>query len=340
MKTAERLGYVLVGALGVLMGSSAYIVYKNTVTGFPVAASFFWMVCIGILAAFILPRDLKLLSQPGLSFKNGFTSLYRTPSIEGGVIRAFRRYGIWRTALNATMYTMSFVCILTALQSGQPGVVITLLVMGQLQPILSAILGHLFLGDRVNRWPMYCLGAGTTLVGVTLYRYQMFVSQHIPAFDRVMVLALTILALNTRNVIDAGFRRRLNISQTDAVTVLMLSSTPIGFIWAMVEAGYGTFPIPNLSQGLGLVYLGVVPTVFGLVLQNIARDKLGVATSESIGNMRPAFALALGVIPLSWFTLRHDAFNWVNYAGIALSIVGIIIVILFARGEVRSVKAS
>lgn len=334
MSVLERVGYILVCIVGVFMAATAYIVYTNTVTGFPVAASFFWMMVIALPASLVLPKDLRPLARGDLSHSQRFALLYPTRT-QGGVVEAFRRYGFWRAFLNAVMYTLSFGCLLYALQSGQPGVVVTLLVMNQLQPVLNALLGHVYLNDRVNNWRMYILGAGTTILGIMLYRYQLLASQHIAVFDRVMLIALVCLALSARTVIDARFRRKLDIAQTDAVAILMIGSLLLAMVWALIETGHHSFPFPNQRQMLGLIYIGIVPTVVGLVFQNIARDKLGVATSEAIRNIRPMFALVIGAVPFSWFAMRQSAFNWINYVGITLATLGIMIVVLFAKGEVH-----
>lgn len=330
MKFSEKVPYMFLSAFAVLVATSAYPVYKNTMSGFPIGASYFWFVSFAFLGSLLLPKQLTDVKEKGLM------ALY--PEMPGkSWLRSVRKIGTWRMGLNAVLYTTYFSILLSNIRNPQPSVIITILVLGQIKPILGAYLGFRFLHDTCKSWTAYVIGACVAIAGVFLYRYQQLLTAHIAILDPVALLMfVSITAETVRGIFDAHMRRTKKIPQTDAVMSVMAGASVIGCVWMFAEAGFGVPQLPTFHQLLVLIYLGVMPTAIGLIFANTARDKLGFQVSELMSNMRPLFALLYGTIPLAWFALKQEPLHLVHYIGLILTIVGVAIVLFFAKGEAKT----
>lgn len=329
LSSRQRILYSLLCGLGTLIAASAYVVYANVVTGYPVGASYFWFMLFATATAVFLPRKIHGLFRQDLSWEQKGSLLYPEHPIKSAVT-ALARYGIIRTLLIAVFYTGGFALTLRVLQMPDQDVVITFLVIIQLEPLINITLGTFLLKDGVRRWGVFCLGMAITLGGVMIYRHELWENNAFK-MDRATLFALLVLIAHTRNVWDAQFRRTLSVPQVGAVAVTMIGGSLLGGIWMFAESYPALPPLPSIEQALGLLYLGVMPTAISPVLYNTARDKIGVPVAEAISNLRPIFAIIVGMIPISWFALepKLDTLNWI---GIVLTILGVMLVALKSEG--------
>ena len=332
MTMLQRLGAFLLCLLATLMGSSAYIVYRNTLTGYPVGASFFWFSLFAFISALCMPTTRSppfYVEPPGASWW-----------------RSLKKVSLWFYLLDGLLYTLDFACILYNLHSRELGVVVTILIVAQIRPIATTILGVRFLHDTCKSWTVFVVGGLMTIAGVIIYGY--------PSKDEIGVdtANATFLGINlviliafiglvfevVQGTIDAYYRRKTAITQADASANLFASATILGFIWMLmehtfIEASPGLPPLPTAAQLAPLAFLGLAPTALGAIMRNVVRDQLGVPTVDVIGNMRPVFAIIIGLIPFSWFATKNPSFTPEHTGGILLTVAGTIIVALFAKGE-------
>ena len=326
MKNLSRPLALFLCVFTVLIGSSAYIVYHNVLRDFPKDAGFFWFVFFGMVAMVGFPKSLQRPFYPETS----------------GIVvsRVVRQVGFKLLALDALFYTLSFACTLYVIKSKESGVVITLMIVNQIRPAANAYCSFVVLGDKCNNWSAYLIGTVMTLIGVVLYRNQSLLADGSIAGLDIILVALLSSALNVcQGLLDAKIRRgNAMLTQFDVVISVMAMATLYGVIWMFCASAPNFPPLPTLNQFAALIYIGAIPTGLGMLLKNTTRDVLGVHTNDAIGSTQPIFALIIGALPFAWFTQEHPEFSWVQWLGISMTILGAMIVAVFAKGEAAANK--
>ncbi len=306
--------YVIMNILGTGIATSAFLVYANGVKGFPVGASFFWFMLFSTMTMFVLPG----------SWKDWIKSLKK------GDHHLLAWYAIY--------FFCYFFFVLTNLKNDQPGVVVTIMVINLLRPAISSLLGFWILDDKCKNWYAFVLGVIICAGGIILYKFDLSSGLDVVFFDQVFLFACFMLAFQiAEKIVAAKYRRNNNISAVEAGRSMNLMVLTPAFLWMMVEAnGFEELPWPNLEQALALLYLGAIPTAIGSVMINRAVDVIGVMVSDVISDMRPVWVVLIGFIPFTWFNTGIDHYSWQQITGILVAAVGVVIVIVFAKGEAGS----
>jgi drug/metabolite transporter (DMT)-like permease len=326
--TMENMPYVLMNVLGIALTSSAFLVYNNAVTGFPILESFFYFNLFALLGVFFLP--LKKMVSKDTSIR-WFDPVGAWRSWREGLKRGRSRNGY--LALNVCAYLVYFWCVLTILQEPQDGVVLTLVVLTLLQPVVSTIVGVVLLKDKCENWLMFILGGLVTSFGVFLYKGALQASAEVAFFDKVFWLSLVIVVSSTMTSnVGAKYRRDSGVHPIDLLRSMFIFSGIVTLILLLMVKGTD-WSVPNLEQMAALAYLGIVPTASSFVLIYVAQDRIGIPVSEMIMNLRSFFILLLSLVPLPWFYMSQEHLGLHHWIGLVLGVSGVGVVIFFASGK-------
>lgn len=327
MKVSKEVPYMFLSAIGVFIATSAYIVYTNTLKTLPMGASYFWFVFFAFWGSLLLPQEFAGFRE------HSFRVLYpEMPWVRW--FRSVQQIKPWQIFTNGLLFTIYFGALLWCIRQKDPAAVLTLLVISQLKTIANAILGYKYLGDTFKSWKAYVFGAAVAITGVCVFKYEQSHNSSIALFDMVVLGAIiSNTASVVRGIFDARVKRPLSISQGDMVASTMVGASVIGFVWMMVESGFSLPQLPTPNQWGALIYLGVMPTAISSIVSNTVRDKLSFQVADMMDNLRPLFAIFCGMIPFAWFSSPTKYLNWKQFIAIGLTIIGVAIVVFFARGE-------
>src|SRR3989339_719159 len=93
MKFTKDVPYTILGAFGVLIATSAYVVYGNTLKSLPMGASYFWFSFFAFFGSLLFPQI-----DEGIR-KRSFRALY--PEMPGKQwLRSVKQIKIWKIAAN------------------------------------------------------------------------------------------------------------------------------------------------------------------------------------------------------------------------------------------------
>lgn len=327
------LGWTIVGMIA---AASAFPVYYNSAVHLPISVSFFWFSLFATLGLFFYPNDLtSAVFLRSIDLKKRWVLLYpAAPWIDW--INSLKQGGLPLLLLASLTNVLYFVCLLSSLKVKQTGVVVTVLVLQQLSPIFMSLIGLIFLGDTCKRWLGYILGVLVTGGGTILYKDELRQALQTTFFDKVMFLVIAVIVINCANVISATrYRRHYRIEVLNAARSVHFCSAVIGFFWVFFNGASLTL---KFDEFLGLLYLGFVPTAFTAIVIDRARDRIGIPITASISSLRPFLLLAVGLVPHPWFHIETAYLTVFHYLGIALGVIGLIIVIWVAEPQPISAK--
>lgn len=320
------------------LGTSAFPVYHNTVAGLPPAVGFFWFSVFALLTAFAYPRNPQALRDRAVPLSVRIRSLYpASPFSEW--LAACRKGGIRYALLTGLTYSIAFAALLTALSDTQEAIVITALVISQIKSPIMAAAGFHFLRDTCRRWDAFILGTLIAAGGILLYKGKEFSGRPVVFVDTAAVLLFINVIFTTISVITrTKYRRKYEVDALDAMRSVQIVAVALSFTWMIVQCG---FTVPESRALAGCAYLGIVPTAIAGTINNRAQDIIGVPATSSIGSLGPLLLIPISWIPLSAFHAGNvESLGGLHYAGILLTIVGLLVVFLIARPVHVEVPAS
>ena len=116
-------------------------------------------------------------------------------------------------------------------------------------------------------------------------------------------------------------RTHIMITNEKLTFYLIVFSVAISALYIALAPSLN-FKVPHVPQEYGLIIiLGLVPTIFSLVLLNIAVEHIGSTMTAVLGALEPVTAVALSVL------IFHEALTFNLVMGIVLILCGVLIVI-------------
>ena len=197
---------------------------------------------------------------------------------------------------------------------------------------LTTIVGYFIAGDSCQRWSAYWIGTTLALFGLILYRLDLLREWKGNSLDAVTMFSLCATVLSS---IDATVRKRyrntFHVDPANAVRSTFTAAVIFSLCWVLIDISmHRVSPWLTTREWIAVIYLGIVPTAIANILFNKAEDSLSIPITQSINCLGPFFTLGIGMIPLSFFTMSHQHLVSRHYIGLVLTVVGAIIVTLFA----------
>lgn len=145
-------------------------------------------------------------------------------------------------------------------------------------------------------------------------------------------LSMVLLTVVTYALYIVGVNKSC-VSNMDGLkmTFYVLLSCAIVFLINILVKGEGIAEIPNLTAGVNLLLLALIPTLISDLCLVLAIQQVGSTTTAVLGCMEPLTALTLGVLFL------NESFGMGQLLGVAFILVAVVIVIL-ARTETINLK--
>lgn len=183
-------------------------------------------------------------------------------------------------------------------------------------PLMTAVLAALFLGERLNRVKVLCISAALLGVLLTITQWDLprLLRGGVASGDLIMLAAVLCWA-------GYGVLVRAQVGRFDPVVttfyaflICVLALTP----FQALEVARGACHIT--AQGwLAIVYMGAFPTFGGYLIQQQAIKHLGLTRTALFVNLVPVFTMILAVALLHE---RFFALNAVSAAIIIASVMG------------------
>jgi len=181
-------------------------------------------------------------------------------------------------------------------------------------PLMTAVLAALFLGERLNRVKVLCICAALLGVLLTISQWDLprLLRGGVASGDLIMLAAVLCWA-------GYGVLVRAQVGRFDPVVttfhaflVCVLALTP----FQALEVARGACHIT--AQGwLAIVYMGAFPTFGGYLIQQQAIKHLGLTRTALFVNLVPVFTMILAV------TLLHEPFFALNVVSAAIIIASV-----------------
>lgn len=321
----------MIAVIAVAGMASAYSVFHNATTRLPVNVSFFWFSFFAMLASFLFPSDMTgAILARGLSIGERLEKIYpQSPWRQW--IDSLKCGGHRLLTVTAAFHILYFALLLTSLQLKQTNVALTVLLIGQTEPLLMSFLGYKFLGDTCRNWFAFVIGSLVTASGIVIYKFSKQMTLANGFFDTVVILSLAAIAMRCVSTIARTKYRRVNkVDALDAMRSVQVAATVFGLLWTLLSGN--SFSL-NKNELTGLIYLGFIPTAICGILYNRTQDVIGIPAVMSIGSMRPILLILIGFIPYPWFAINLGALQPSQYLGIAVAVSGLLINIWIAKPQ-------
>lgn len=340
---------------GTILFASAYLVYNNAAAHLPIAVSYFWFSLFALLATFLYPKDLSSAVL--------YTDVQLRKKCGTGISPRFIRWKLlyarspWRqfwdqkkrverektekeiSAIKKALCqfilcsVVGFVALLASLRG--KGVVITVLMLQQIQPLLGTYVGwKITKTHTVESVVWYTAGSVAAALGILLYK-DVVHAESVRFFDAVFWFSLVyILTTSVGIALRAKFRDLTKVDGLHASQALQIGATCIGFCWMIgwMFARKTAF-IPSMGEFAALCYLGFVPTAFGNIIHMRVQDKTSLGTTHAIGSLRPIFVVLLGCIPIFWFKV-NTVLTFMQWLGIAIAIGGVFLAVKLGKPSI------
>ncbi len=288
-----------------LIWGSTWIVIKDQIVAVPPMWSVSYRFLAGSLAMFLVIafRRLPLLLD--------------------------RRGQMWAMLLGVFQFMLNFNFVYRAefyITSGLVAVMFALLM------VPNAILGRLFLGQRISRG--FLVGTAIAMAGITLLFLREYRQTEVGAgavFIGIGLTACGIMSASAANILQA----RDGPKAYPILTLLawaMFWGMAFNATLALITVGPPTIE-PRTAYFAGIVYLGVIgsavtfPIYFGMIRE------IGAAQAAYTGVLVPVIAMV--------FSTVFEDYRWTTLAasGAALAIVGLVIAMRARRPKMLRIQA-
>jgi chloramphenicol-sensitive protein RarD len=240
------------------------------------------------------------------------------------ILAATREWGKVRTAL-AQGKTLITLCVTTILISTNWFVFIVAVDRGQvlqssfgyfINPLVSVLLGFLFLGERLRRLQVVSLAlAGAGVVVLTLH------IGHVPWISLVLAITFALYGL-LRKIVPAGALTGLSVE------TLLLFPAATGFLIYLAVTGKGAFPAATAGDNILLPLAGVI-TAIPLLWFSAAARRLSLASIGFMQYITPTIHFLLAVVAFA------EPFSRAHLAGFACIWAGLLLYSYDATGGMR-----
>jgi drug/metabolite transporter (DMT)-like permease len=196
---------------------------------------------------------------------------------------------------------------------------ITVSLMLSFTPILVALMGGVFLGEKLT--PRQWAGTGLYLIGVLIYFYPAVVPAG-QVIGMIVVLA-GVLANATSSILGRNVNRRLSIP-AEVVTVVSMGFGALSLL--IVGSAVQGLPRLNLTSWAIILWLAIVNSAFAFTLWNHTLRTLSAIESVSINN---TMLIQIPILALLFLGEQPTA---QEIAGMIVAGIGILVVQL-RRGD-------
>jgi chloramphenicol-sensitive protein RarD len=241
------------------------------------------------------------------------------------ILATTREWGKVRTAL-AQGKTLITLGVTTILISTNWFVFIVAVDRGQvlqssfgyfINPLVSVLLGFLFLGERLRRLQMLSLAlAGAGVVVLTLHQ------GHVPWISLVLAITFAIYGL-LRKIVPAGALTGLSVE------TLLLFPAATAYLIYLGVTGKGVFPSAAAADNILLPLAGVI-TAIPLLWFSAAARRLSLASIGFMQYITPTIHFLLAVVAFS------EPFSRAHLAGFACIWAGLLLFSYDATGGMRA----
>ncbi len=196
----------------------------------------------------------------------------------------------------------------------------TVSLITNLGPIFVALLGWVWLSEKLNRWQI--VGMVITIGGALVFFLPVdwrVLSGLGVAFASITLVSNSIGSVLTRKMMKGG-----------AYPVLLVTGIPMGIGSILLASGGAVWEwIPKISlQVWGiLIFLSLINTTIAFTIWNIALKRLKAFEANVIST-----TMLIQIAILSWFFLG-DVITWKMVAGMALVMGGAVLVNLRGKEE-------
>ncbi|GAP20222.1 DMT family transporter [Leptolinea tardivitalis] len=235
--------------------------------------------------------------------------LLKSSSIKA-IRRLTRKEWLVMIALGLLTYPLNQGCLFMAM-TYLPNTTISLIT--NMAPIFLALLGGIFLDEKLNRWQYF--GMAITISGALVF--------FLPLTGNNMSVPGWIFSFTTlfANVIGAVLVRKM--LKAGSIPVLVVTGVPMGIGSILMACGASVWEwIPRISLTVWgiLLFLSLVNTTIAFTVWNVALQRLTAFEANVISN-----TMLVQIALLSWFFLG-DAVTWKMAAGMALVIGGVVLI--------------
>ncbi len=286
---------------------------KNTAISQALLVTFLWSTSWVLIKQGL--KDLPPLTFAGLRYFIAFLILLfilmrRSNKKERTPIK--RKDWPWLISLGIVYYTLTQGLQFLGLQH-LPAITFSLLL--NFTSLITALLGLLFLKERLTSWQWF--GILVFLVGVFIYFYPLF----IPAG---LALGLTIgTATVFSNSIASILGRFINRSKTlDPLTVTVASMGIGSTLLLLIGLSTETWVPLTLAHWGNILFLAVVNTAFAFTLWNHTLRTLSATESSLINN-----TMLIQIALLAWLFLGEQP-SLLEMAGMGVALFGVVLVTL------------
>lgn len=188
-----------------------------------------------------------------------------------------------------------------------------------LVPVVSTVMAGIFLKERVNFWQFMCIL--TSIVGVFVIvstRGELRFGEHLWG---IMALFIAVIAQAAYSILSKKSSERFTAVE---ITYIMMWSGMILFntMGIIQSLSTGTLdiylsPLSIPSVTLGILYLGVISSVFAFFMFNYALANLKISQTTTMLNLVTVVSVFGGVV------FQNDPFGWLQAVGITLILIGV-----------------
>lgn len=290
---------------------------KNTKT-LPIIAGVLTAIIWGV--SFIFTKDILNHTFPsqviGLRFASAVIVLTILKTL--GVIRIDLKGKGWKALIPLSLfqpglYFMGETWGLKWTTASEAGMIIALV------PVVSTVMAGIFLKERVNLWQFLCIL--TSIAGVFVIvstQGEMRFGEHLWG---IIALFLAVIAQASYSILSKKHSQRFTSVE---ITYIMMWSGMILFntMGIIQSLSTGTLdiylsPLSIPSVTMGILYLGVISSVFAFFMFNYALAHLKVSQTTTMLNLIPVIAVFGGVV------VQNDPFGWTQAVGIVLILLGV-----------------
>lgn len=182
-------------------------------------------------------------------------------------------------------------------------------------PLITAVIAALVLGEKLNRIKIACIFTALFGVLLTISQWDLLrlVQNSINIGDLIMLCAIlcwSLYAVIVRTQVDR-FNPVVTTFYSFLTCVLLL--TP----FQAVEIATGSFHIQP-DGWLAIAYMGVFPTFLGYMIQQQSIKHLGLSRTALFVNLTPVFTMILAV------SILHEPFFTLNAVSAAIIIAAVL----------------
>ena len=292
--------------------------YSKNTKILPIIAGIVTAIIWGI--SFIFTKDVLNHTFPsqvmGLRFASAVITLTILKAL--GVIRIDLKGKGWKALIPLSLfqpglYFMGETWGVKWTTASEAGMIIALV------PVVSTVMEGFFLKERVNFLQFICILI--SIVGVFVIvstQGELKFGEHLWG---IVALFIAVIAQSAYSILS---KKQSHKFTSVEITYIMMWSGMIIFNTLGISQSISTgtldiylSPLKLPSVTIGILYLGVISSVFAFLMFNYALAHLRISQTTTMLNLVPLVAVFGGVV------IQNDPFGWLQAVGIVLILVGV-----------------